>query len=50
MNNLRFELQNNARENLQRFSWQMLAEQTLKFIKIIIIIFTHPALRVHPSL
>lgn len=32
-NNLRFELQNNARENLQRFSWQKLAEQTLGVYK-----------------
>ncbi len=32
-NNLRFELQNNARENLQRFSWQKLAEQTLEVYK-----------------
>jgi len=32
-NNLRFELQNNAQENLQRFSWQKLAEQTLEVYK-----------------
>lgn len=32
-NNLRFELQNNARENLKRFSWQKLAEQTLEVYK-----------------
>lgn len=32
-NNVRFELQNNARENLKRFSWQKLAEQTLGVYK-----------------
>lgn len=32
-NNLRLELQNNAQENLKRFSWQKLAEQTLDVYK-----------------
>lgn len=32
-NNVRFELQNNAQENLKRFSWQKLAEQTLGVYK-----------------